>query len=603
MKKGLLGIGIAAAVLSVALLGCQSIKTPTLPASIQTEQTGLAPNGDRQFSTIDFSLLYGGEGAIVSWKVEMVAGSGTVKQWHGDGNTLPSTLTWDGRSEAGTLASEGIYTAWFTVTYRTAETVTAQSQKFIVDVSPPTGSLKMTPSQFTPAPSGVVQPIAIAITASSAVARMDSWSLDILDEDGQVFTSFDGRWPSASVTWDGKSSGGAWVAPAQNYTARAILRDEFGNTSRITSAILVADLPAKARPMKVNAPGGIAITPGARGFSPSSDSSVTAMSLALSYGVYESMKSWKVEILDSDQHTQKTFSGDGANVPKEVVWDGKRDEGVMAHEGQYTALFSVVYSGDFKPGHVVSAAFVLDITPPAGSITLSDPLYSPIEGSPVITLNVDAHSRLAKIDSWKIEIYDPESHFFKSFSSKWPTASAVWDGKGFQGDLVQSAEDYPVVLKIRDEFGNVGQMNSTIPVDILIEKTATGFRIQSSRIFFKPYTADYKDVRPDLAKQNMRRLSDMAAKLKKFPDYKIRLVGHAVMVNWDNAALGKAEERDVLVPLSLARADAVKKAVVARGLNPAMFTTEGVGASDQLVPDSDLGNHWRNRRVAFFIER
>ena len=34
-----------------------------------------------------------------------------------------------------------------------------------------------------------------------------------------------------------------------------------------------------------------------------------------------------------------------------------------------------------------------------------------------------------------------------------------------------------------------------------------------------------------------------------------------------------------------------------------MFTTEGVGASDQLVPDSDLADRWQNRRVAFFLER
>ena len=54
-----------------------------------------------------------------------------------------------------------------------------------------------------------------------------------------------------------------------------------------------------------------------------------------------------------------------------------------------------------------------------------------------------------------------------------------------------SAEDYPVLVKVRDEFGNVGGLKAVVPVDILVEKIATGFRILSSRIFFKPYTADY----------------------------------------------------------------------------------------------------------------
>jgi outer membrane protein OmpA-like peptidoglycan-associated protein len=136
-----------------------------------------------------------------------------------------------------------------------------------------------------------------------------------------------------------------------------------------------------------------------------------------------------------------------------------------------------------------------------------------------------------------------------------------------------------------------------------VEKIPTGYRILSSRIFFKPYTADYTDVRTDLADQNMKRLADMAAKLRKFPNYNIRLVGHAVMIHWDNAALGDIEQKEVLLPLSTARADAVKKAMIDRGLEASMFTSQGVGAADPLVPDSDFADHWRNRRVAFFIEK
>ena len=327
------------------------------------------------------------------------------------------------------------------------------------------------------------------------------------------------------------------------------------------------------------------------------------MKLALSYGPRESVSSWKLEILDSSQNAQKTFSGDGSNLPMTVSWDGKNDSGSLAPEGKYTARLSVDYGSAFKPGSTTSNPFVLDITPPTGSITLSDPLFSPIEGSPTITLNVNASSPLARIDSWRMEIYDPENHLFRTFESKWPTKSAVWDGKSLKGEFVESAEDYPVTVKVRDEFGNVGELKSVVPVDILVEKTPTGFRILSSRIFFKAYTADYQDVRPDLATQNMKRLADMAAKLKKFPNYKIKLVGHAVMIHWDNKALGDIEQREVLLPLSKARAEAVKKALVDRGLDSSMFTTEGVGASDQLVPDSNLADRWQNRRVAFFLEK
>jgi len=75
------------------------------------------------------------------------------------------------------------------------------------------------------------------------------------------------------------------------------------------------------------------------------------------------------------------------------------------------------------------------------------------------------------------------------------------------------------------------------------------------------------------------------------------------MIHWDNKALGDIEQREVLIPLSIARAEAIKKALVDRGLSDSMFTTEGVGAADQLVPDSNLIDRWQNRRVAFFLER
>ena len=601
MTKRIVKFAVAALIFSIALLGCQSFGPPTPGNSIQTEQTGLAPNGDKQHSTIEFSVFFGNRGLVRSWKVEMVTGNGTQKQWNGDALNLPSRLSWDGRSDAGALAPEGTYMAKLTVGYFLPKPTEVQSSSFILDISPPTGTLTFNPGQFVPEKDGTVQPITISINGRSPTARMDSWSLDILDQDGKAFRTFDGEWQTTTVQWDGKSGSGDWVAPAQPYIAQVTLRDEFGNSSRISSAVAVSALPQAAP--QAAAPETFSVTPGSGGFSPTGDQIMDTMKIGLSYGPRESVSSWKLEILDSGRQVRKTFNGDGAKLPRLLSWDGKNDAGTLVQEGKYTARLSVEYGSAYKPGSTTSTPFVLDITPPTGSVTLSEALFSPMEASPTITLSVSASSRLAKIDSWRMEIYDPENHFFRSFDSKWPAASAVWDGKGFKGDLVQSAEDYPVVVKVRDEFGNVGELSAVVPVDILMEKTNTGYRILSSRIFFKAYTADYQDVTPELAAQNMRRLSDMAAKLTKFPDYRIRLVGHAVMIHWDNKALGTIEQRDELLPLSQARAEAVKSALVTKGLLSSTFTTSGVGASDQLVLDSNLSDRWQNRRVAFFLDK
>jgi outer membrane protein OmpA-like peptidoglycan-associated protein/flagellar hook assembly protein FlgD len=602
MKKGIWSVVVAAGAvmaLSVALLSCQTAKPNTAGNSIQTEQAGLAPNGDKAHSTIDFSIVFANQAAITGWKVEMMTGGNAQKQWSGDAKNLPSTLSWDGKSESGSLASEGTYTARLTVNYGSGTpAATAQSSSFILDVSPPTGSVSFDPQQFTPNAQGVVQAVTVNIKGSSAVAKLDSWSLDIMDPSGKVFRSFDGKWPNAQVQWDGKSTSGDTVAPGASYTANATLKDEFGLTAQLTGGISVAGTPATT---VGQAPGTFEVTPLTTGFSP--PGTVKVEKLSVGYGKSEAVKSWKLEILDANGTVVKTFSGGSSNMSATISWDGKDDSGMMSPEGKYSARLSVDYGGVYAANSATSEGFVLDITPPTGSITLSEPLFSPIEGSPTITLTVEASSRTAKIDSWRMEIDDPENHLFKAFEAKWPTNQAVWNGKGTNGDLVQSAEDYPAVAMVRDEYGNVGDLKTVVPVDILVEKTATGYRILSSRIFFKAYTADYQDVRPDLAAQNMTRLNDLAAKLKKFPSYKIKLVGHAVMIYWDNKALGDIEQREVLIPLSQARSEAIKKALVDRGLPDSMFTTQGVGASDQLVPDSDLADRWQNRRVAFFLER
>ncbi len=600
-------VGGAAIVLAAALLSCQTAKPNTAGNSIQTEQTGLAPSGDKEHQSIDFALVFANRDAIKTWKVEMVTGSGPQKQWSGDVKNLPSTVTWDGKSESGSLAPEGTYTAKLTVDYGSGTPpATAESGSFILDVSPPTGSVTFNPQQFTPDAQGAVQPVTVQIKGSSAAAKVDSWSLEITDPDGKSFRNFDGKWPSGDIRWDGKSSSGDVVSPGASYTATATLRDEFGLTAQITSPIEVASLPSgptQAAMTPQQAPGTFAVTPVTAGFSPNGDKILDTEKLSLAYGPIDSVKSWKLEIMDSSGGVQRVFTGDGMNPPQTVSWDGKNDAGVLAPEGSFRARLSVDYGNAYAPGTTASSPFVLDITPPSGSISLSAPLFSPIEGSPTITLTVNASSHLAKIDSWRMEIYDPANHLFRTFSARWPSQDAVWDGKGIKGDMVESAEDYPVVARVRDEFGNVGELKSVVPVDILVEKTPTGFRILSSRIFFKPYTADYQDVRPDLASQNIKRLDALASKLKKFPTYRIKLVGHAVMIHWDNKSLGDAEQKDILIPLSEARAEAIKKALGDRGLSDSMFTTQGVGASDQLVPDSDLADRWQNRRVAFFLEK
>jgi hypothetical protein len=615
MRKPATFFLLISTVVILVLAGCQTAKPEAAQVSqIQAEAGGFSPKATQGHNTLDFGLLFGNRDLVTSWQVQVVGASGPVKTFSGDGKNLPGSLTWDGSSDGSTLVPEGTYTASLSVEYGgKLPKAAADSASFVVDLTPPDGVIAFDPSELTPAQSGVAAPVKMTITATSALAKIQGWSMSVFDSSGKLFQSFSGNWPENTVTWDGKGLSGEYVQPSSMYSAVATIADEYGLDGTAKAAIPVGapavaraaapvtPPPAPVAPAPVPA-GRDAVQASAAGFSPKSESAARAMDLFLTFGDPAMVKSWRLAIEGPDNGVQKTFTGEAANLPKSVSWDGKTDTGAYAADGTYTAALSVDY-GMAASSPVHSNPFILDVTPPTGSIALSEPLFSPLESSDTIALTVRAASPVARIDSWSMNIYDPGGNLFRTFSARWPNDHAVWNGKGISGDMVQSAEDYPVKVTVRDEFGNVGQLKGTVPIDVLVYKTPQGYRIQSSRIFFKPFTDDYRDVPPQIARQNLARLDALAAKLKKFPDYKVKMVGHAVMIYWDNPALGRQEQQDILIPLSKARAKAVEEAMVSRGLNPTMFVTDGVGASDQIVPDSNLKDRWQNRRVALFLEK
>jgi len=362
----------------------------------------------------------------------------------------------------------------------------------------------------------------------------------------------------------------------------------------------VTAVPQAVEPVLSLSPGLSFIDTEALGFSPSSETGKTTIDFSLLFANPEAVKSWKVSIA-GEAGEQRSFSGKGAKLPTAIVWDGKASSGALSPQGKYKASLAIDYGSAYKASKSTSPSFILDSQRPTGEIAVSPALFSPMETGDTVKITITPSASLAKIESWSMDILDPGGNLFKNFSGKWPSDSVVWDGKGVDGELVVSAEDYPIVLRLRDEFGSVGTVGSNLPIDIIVIKDGSGFRIENSRVFFKDFTADYRDVPAALAKQNNLRLDQLAEKLKKFPDYKIKIVGHAVKIHWDDPALGKIEQDAVLIPLSKARTEVIKQALVDRGLDPKMIATDGVGAADPLVPDSDYAKRWRNRRTAIFL--
>ena len=605
MRRAVLLFSCAPAVVALALAGCQTTKPVISQASSITAQSpGFAPGSQDGHTSMDFALVIGNPAQVTNWVINMVGPGGSVRTFSGDGKSVPASLAWDGKNDAGTVVPEGAYTASLAVTYGgKLPAGSAVSGSFVVDTSPPTGTLTVSPSELTPAAQGLTSPVTLTVDASSTVASIKGWTIRILDSSSAVVQSFSGNWPDHSITWDGKTASGQYVQPSTDYSAVATVDDTFGLTGTARATVSVAAAPSQEQVTPAAVPAGKdAIQASLNGFSPASATGPRSIELYLAFASPSTVKSWKVAVLSRDQQVEKTYTGGPDTLPSAVSWDGKNDSGTTAPDGTYTAALTVDY-GTGAPSPVSSRPFVLDVTPPSGSVSLSEALFSPEESSGTIDLTVDASSPVARLETWTMDIVSPEGTVFRTFKGTWPEKKVTWDGKSSTGAFVESAEDYPVRVTVSDEFGNVGTLSGKVPVDILVFNTPAGYRIQASRIYFKPFTADYKDVPADIASQNSERLDALAAKLKKFPDDRIRIVGHAVMIYWFNDTLGKQEEQDVLIPLSLQRAKAIEQALLDRGVHPREFIADGVGATDQIVPDSDLKDRWENRRVALYIEK
>ncbi len=70
---------------------------------------------------------------------------------------------------------------------------------------------------------------------------------------------------------------------------------------------------------------------------------------------------------------------------------------------------------------------------------------------------------------------------------------------------------------------------------------------------------------------------------------------------WANPQRARVEQTQTLIPLSLARAEAIRRALVQRGIEDSRITTRGFGGAFPVVPHGDQANRWKSRRVEFVL--
>jgi flagellar hook assembly protein FlgD/outer membrane protein OmpA-like peptidoglycan-associated protein len=563
------------------------IDTEKKPVHVSTDMAYFSPFGGGTKTRIRIIPALAVTTGVDSYTLKVRGADGATARTYTGRAKAPADILWDGIDDNGKRVADGKYTAELQVIYANGSQPKAETTPFFVDNHVPQIDVSSPALLFSPTADSRLP----AVTVKQSSSDEDLWEGDMRTSTGQKVRSWFWKGKAADFTWDGKDENGNQAADGY-YTYVVKAQTKAGN---VTTKEL-AGIQIDTRPTPVY------VTAGANGFSPNGDGVKDSMSFAALVALKDGVKSWKLSMTDAASQEQKVFTGP-TPVPASFSWDGRDQKGIAAApDGLYTAVLTVEY---FK-GNVAtarSAPFRLAVTPPKVDLALQGLPFSPdndgVNDELTINLSVDDP---VPIESWELRILDPEQHPFTSFAGKGaPSEKIIWNGTSATGELVQSAEDYPLTFTIKDELGNAATVQKTIPVDVLVIRDGDKLKVRIASITFAANTADYVKVDPDKAAKNLSTLQRLAEIFKKYSTYRIQIQGHANLVNFDNPARAKIEQEQELLPLSKQRAEAIRTALVGLGIEAARVSTTGVGAAEPIVPFSDLDNRWKNRRVEFIL--
>ncbi|MBN2655650.1 MAG: gliding motility-associated C-terminal domain-containing protein [Spirochaetales bacterium] len=557
--------------------------------SCEIDLTHFSPNGDGVKDSVSIRPGADNSADITSAAMHVINEKGViVRSFSLDPPAFEGEMSFDGRNDSGTMLPEGHYYAVYSVEYNNGNKPSVTSSSMELDITPPKAVLSNSARIFSPDGDGKSDTISINQTTSIEPV----WKGAIVNQSGQAIRTHEWKDKAFSFEWDGLDGSGN-QAPDGTYRYVLESTDPAGTSARYQSSPFLID--RRPTPIKLANLTGV--------FSPNGDGFSDFASWDMSQEIREGIISWSCSILNESEETVFDFGEHitGA-IPETLTWNGLNSHGEI-EEGRFFVSYSAVYEKGNEPRVLSGSPVVLDLTAPAVLCRLSGLPFSPDgDGSnDALEIEVDVTDNFS-VDYWTAYILDPNGQVFMVLPSTFfKSGKYIWDGHSATGELIQSASDYTVKIVAGDSVGNETVQLEALPTDILVLKEGNKLKISISSIYFKPFTADYLDVEPQLAESNVKTLDRLAQILGKYSTYRISIEGHAVRVYWDKVDRWLKEENEVLLPLSANRAESIRDALIMRGIDGKRISTGGQGGYMPVVPHSDPINRWKNRRVEFIL--
>jgi flagellar hook assembly protein FlgD/outer membrane protein OmpA-like peptidoglycan-associated protein len=498
--------------------------------------------------------------------------------------SLDASYDWGGLADDGTKVADGEYYAQLEILYKNGNKPVVNTRPFLIDTIFPVVTSMPDNELFSPNGDGNKD----TVTFRNSSSGEDLWEARIVGESGEIVRRVFWKDTVSSFVWDGTDDAGNQISDGK-YHFEIFTTDVGGNYTIARSSQVNLDTRVTA----------IFVSADPERFSPNGDGTKEEVAFSTLVNEKYGAVSWDLSVMRSNGSVVKSFSG--SRIPEKILWNGRNDNGGV-EDGEYFAEFRVEYEMGNNPV-ARSDSFYIDVTRPEIDFRYQPQPFSPDDdGHEDLLEFLIEVSDSSDIGRWSLTIVDPKGKLFKKYEGTGdPPRRIYWTGKSNTGELVQAAEDYPFEFYVEDDLGNSTALLENIPVDVLVVRDGERLKIRISNITFEPNSPSLETEDRDVMGKNSWVLERIAGIFKKYDTYFIRIEGHAVSVHWDDVERAKNEQENELVPLSKARAETVKKALVALGIDADRIQVEGIGGATPIVAHGDIENRWKNRRVEFIL--
>ncbi len=358
------------------------------------------------------------------------------------GIQVPETIRWDGTTDSGETAADGLYRFYIRAWDDNENYGTTDTYSIYIDTQPPVVDIDRADEQdriFSPNDDGNKDVLPIDQSGTSE----DQWEAVFNDASGN--TVHTREWKDSGPVpfeWDGTNDEGILV-PDGVYQYRISSTDRAGNTGSTEYLNLVKNTEETP----------ITLTIDNSHFSPNGDGVLDVVLLKPDVPVVRGVTRWELTIKDSDERARRVYRGQTAPAGT-TAFDGRDDGGTIMEEGEYIAELDVLYVNGNNP-RTVSAPFVIDVTPPRASIQVDNLIFSPNGDGSKDKVNINQETSLE--ENWYGTISDIDENVVYQY--KWierAESTISWDGREEDGSLADDGY-YFYQLSTVDRAGNPGQ--------------------------------------------------------------------------------------------------------------------------------------------------